>query len=91
MSYESTMGNSSVLILAKMAIRTNRMHTSAPSRRVRPSTLPRKNSAAETDTRIGNAKTESDKSIGFALPIRQKLSLDLYGIFALVLTPAREL
>ncbi|OSC98963.1 DEAD-domain-containing protein [Trametes coccinea BRFM310] len=40
---------------------------------------------------IGNAKTGSGKTIAFALPILQKLSLDPYGIFALVLTPTREL
>ncbi|KAI0291769.1 P-loop containing nucleoside triphosphate hydrolase protein [Russula brevipes] len=40
---------------------------------------------------IGNAKTGSGKTIAFALPILQKLSADPYGIFALVLTPTREL
>ncbi|KAF5370047.1 hypothetical protein D9758_001105 [Tetrapyrgos nigripes] len=40
---------------------------------------------------IGNAKTGSGKTIAFALPILQKLSMDPYGIFALVLTPTREL
>lgn len=40
---------------------------------------------------IGNAKTGSGKTIAFALPILQKLSLDPYGIYALVLTPTREL
>ncbi|KAF8341457.1 DEAD-domain-containing protein [Cantharellus anzutake] len=40
---------------------------------------------------IGNAKTGSGKTVAFALPILQKLSLDPYGIFALVLTPTREL
>jgi ATP-dependent RNA helicase DDX49/DBP8 len=38
---------------------------------------------------IGNAKTGSGKTIAFALPILQKLSVDPYGIFALVLTPTR--
>ncbi|KAF5388261.1 hypothetical protein D9615_000362 [Tricholomella constricta] len=38
---------------------------------------------------IGNAKTGSGKTIAFALPILQKLSIDPYGIFALVLTPTR--
>ena len=38
---------------------------------------------------IGNAKTGSGKTVAFALPILQKLSLDPYGIFALVLTPTR--
>jgi len=38
---------------------------------------------------IGNAKTGSGKTIAFALPILQKLSLDPYGIYALVLTPTR--
>ncbi|EKM80336.1 hypothetical protein AGABI1DRAFT_99944 [Agaricus bisporus var. burnettii JB137-S8] len=40
---------------------------------------------------IGNAKTGSGKTIAFALPILQKLSADPYGIYALVLTPTREL
>ncbi len=38
---------------------------------------------------VGNAKTGSGKTIAFALPILQKLSLDPYGIYALVLTPTR--
>ncbi len=38
---------------------------------------------------VGNAKTGSGKTIAFALPILQKLSVDPYGIFALVLTPTR--
>lgn len=38
---------------------------------------------------IGNAKTGSGKTMAFALPILQKLSVDPYGIFALVLTPTR--
>ncbi|RXW25228.1 hypothetical protein EST38_g572 [Candolleomyces aberdarensis] len=40
---------------------------------------------------IGNAKTGSGKTIAFAIPILQKLLVDPYGIFALVLTPTREL
>jgi ATP-dependent RNA helicase DDX49/DBP8 len=40
---------------------------------------------------IGNAKTGSGKTIAFALPILHKLSIDPYGIFALVLTPTRYL
>ncbi|KAF8974298.1 P-loop containing nucleoside triphosphate hydrolase protein [Flammula alnicola] len=40
---------------------------------------------------IGNAKTGSGKTIAFALPILQRLEVDPYGIFALVLTPTREL
>lgn len=38
---------------------------------------------------IGNAKTGSGKTLAFALPIIQKLSVDPYGIYALVLTPTR--
>lgn len=38
---------------------------------------------------IGNAKTGSGKTIAFALPILQQLSMDPYGIYALVLTPTR--
>lgn len=40
---------------------------------------------------IGNAKTGSGKTIAFALPILQRLLADPYGIYALVLTPTREL
>ncbi|KAL0273022.1 UNVERIFIED_CONTAM: hypothetical protein PYX00_005799 [Menopon gallinae] len=40
---------------------------------------------------IGCAKTGSGKTLAFALPILEKLSHDPYGIFALVLTPTREL
>eukprot|EP01087_Luapelamoeba_hula_P017347 TRINITY_DN5457_c0_g1_i1.p1 TRINITY_DN5457_c0_g1~~TRINITY_DN5457_c0_g1_i1.p1 ORF type:complete len:596 (+),score=125.96 TRINITY_DN5457_c0_g1_i1:56-1843(+) len=40
---------------------------------------------------IGSAKTGSGKTAAFALPILQQLSLDPYGIFAVVVTPTREL
>lgn len=40
---------------------------------------------------IGCAHTGSGKTACFALPIVQKLAKDPYGIFALVLTPTREL
>jgi ATP-dependent RNA helicase DDX49/DBP8 len=40
---------------------------------------------------IGAAKTGSGKTAAFALPILHKLAEDPFGIFALVLTPAREL
>ncbi|KAI8873283.1 DEAD-domain-containing protein [Ramicandelaber brevisporus] len=40
---------------------------------------------------LGVAKTGSGKTAAFALPILQKLSEDPYGVFALVLTPTREL
>ena len=40
---------------------------------------------------IGCSKTGSGKTLAFALPILQSLSEDPYGIFALVLTPTREL
>ncbi len=40
---------------------------------------------------IACAKTGSGKTAAFALPIIQKLSEDPYGIYALVLTPTREL
>ncbi|KAJ2724615.1 putative RNA helicase [Coemansia sp. Benny D115] len=40
---------------------------------------------------IGGAKTGSGKTAAFALPILQKLSEDPYGVFAIVLTPTREL
>ncbi|XP_064609742.1 probable ATP-dependent RNA helicase DDX49 [Liolophura sinensis] len=40
---------------------------------------------------IGCAKTGSGKTAAFALPVLQKLCEDPYGIFALVLTPTREL
>ncbi|KAI8086833.1 P-loop containing nucleoside triphosphate hydrolase protein [Gilbertella persicaria] len=40
---------------------------------------------------IGGAKTGSGKTAAFALPIIQKLSEDPYGVYAVVLTPTREL
>ncbi|CAM6114445.1 unnamed protein product [Calypogeia fissa] len=40
---------------------------------------------------LGLAETGSGKTAAFALPILQKLAEDPYGIFALVMTPTREL
>ena len=40
---------------------------------------------------IGCAHTGSGKTACFAIPILQKLAKDPYGVFALVLTPTREL
>lgn len=40
---------------------------------------------------LGLAQTGSGKTAAFALPILHRLSLDPYGIFALVITPTREL
>ena len=40
---------------------------------------------------IGCAQTGSGKTLAFALPILQRLSEDPYGVFALVVTPTREL
>ena len=40
---------------------------------------------------IGSAKTGSGKTAAFALPILQQLGMDPYGVFALVITPTREL
>eukprot|EP01006_Ploeotia_vitrea_P041214 TRINITY_DN66494_c9_g4_i5.p2 TRINITY_DN66494_c9_g4~~TRINITY_DN66494_c9_g4_i5.p2 ORF type:complete len:465 (-),score=227.91 TRINITY_DN66494_c9_g4_i5:56-1450(-) len=40
---------------------------------------------------IGRARTGSGKTACFALPILSKLAEDPYGVFALVLTPTREL
>jgi ATP-dependent RNA helicase DDX49/DBP8 len=40
---------------------------------------------------IASARTGSGKTLAFALPILQKLSIDPFGVFALVLTPTREL
>lgn len=40
---------------------------------------------------LGCAKTGTGKTLAFALPIIQKLAVDPYGVFALVLTPTREL
>nr|XP_053630173.1 probable ATP-dependent RNA helicase DDX49 isoform X1 [Cherax quadricarinatus]XP_053630174.1 probable ATP-dependent RNA helicase DDX49 isoform X1 [Cherax quadricarinatus] len=40
---------------------------------------------------IGAAKTGSGKTLAFVIPILQRLSIDPYGIYALVLTPTREL
>ncbi len=40
---------------------------------------------------IGCAKTGTGKTLAFAIPILQKLAEDPFGIFALILTPTREL
>ena len=40
---------------------------------------------------IGCAHTGSGKTACFAVPVLEKLAKDPYGIFALVLTPTREL
>lgn len=40
---------------------------------------------------IGGARTGSGKTAAFALPILQQWSSDPFGIFALILTPTREL
>ena len=40
---------------------------------------------------VGVAHTGSGKTAAFALPILQRLAKDPYGVFALVLTPTREL
>lgn len=38
---------------------------------------------------IGTAHTGSGKTAAFALPILQKLAIEPFGVFALVLTPTR--
>ncbi|KAK9461011.1 P-loop containing nucleoside triphosphate hydrolase protein [Lipomyces oligophaga] len=40
---------------------------------------------------IGGARTGSGKTLAFAAPILQKFSEDPFGVFAVVLTPTREL
>ena len=40
---------------------------------------------------IGCAHTGSGKTACFAIPILQKLAKDPFGIFALIITPTREL
>uniref|UniRef100_A0A914DQE4 RNA helicase n=1 Tax=Acrobeloides nanus TaxID=290746 RepID=A0A914DQE4_9BILA len=45
---------------------------------------------AESDV-LGCSKTGTGKTLAFALPILQKLAVDPYGIYALILTPTREL
>lgn len=40
---------------------------------------------------LGCAKTGTGKTLAFALPILQTLAKDPFGIFALILTPTREL
>ena len=40
---------------------------------------------------VGVAKTGQGKTLAFAIPILQELSVDPYGVFAVVLTPTREL
>ncbi|KAI8054069.1 P-loop containing nucleoside triphosphate hydrolase protein [Syncephalis plumigaleata] len=42
-------------------------------------------------TIIGGARTGSGKTAAFAIPILQKLAEDPYGVFAVILTPTREL
>ena len=38
---------------------------------------------------IGSAKTGSGKTAAFALPILQKLAVEPFGVFALILSPTR--
>lgn len=40
---------------------------------------------------IGMAQTGTGKTAAFALPIIQHLAKDIFGIFALIITPTREL
>ena len=40
---------------------------------------------------IGQAKTGSGKTAAFAIPMLEKLSQDVFGVFGMVLTPTREL
>jgi len=40
---------------------------------------------------VGVAKTGEGKTLAFTLPILQTLSVDPYGVYALILTPTREL
>ena len=40
---------------------------------------------------MGVAKTGQGKTLAFAVPILQELSVDPFGVFAVVLTPTREL
>ena len=40
---------------------------------------------------LGCAQTGSGKTACFAVPILQKLAIDPYGVFGLILTPTREL
>jgi len=40
---------------------------------------------------LGTAQTGSGKTAAFALPILQKLAKESYGVYALVMTPTREL
>ena len=40
---------------------------------------------------VGIAKTGQGKTLAFALPILQTLAVDPYGIYAVILTPTREL
>jgi ATP-dependent RNA helicase DDX49/DBP8 len=64
------------------------LHTTRPGRYI--SLTVRKTHVTGRDC-IGGAKTGSGKTIAFAAPILQKWSQDPYGIFALILTPTREL
>ena len=40
---------------------------------------------------MGIAKTGQGKTLAFAIPILQTLAVDPYGIYAVILTPTREL
>lgn len=40
---------------------------------------------------MGGAPTGSGKTVAFALPMLQRLSVDMFGVFAVLLTPSREL
>ena len=43
------------------------------------------------DDVIGQAKTGKGKTAAFVLPMLEKLSVDPYGVFSVILTPSREL
>lgn len=47
--------------------------------------------AIEGKSLIGSAKTGTGKTLAFGMPILTQLSRDPFGVFALVLTPVREL
>lgn len=47
--------------------------------------------AIEGKNLIGSAKTGTGKTLAFGMPILANLSKDTYGVFALIITPIREL
>ena len=67
------------------------MHTSNLTRSASPLNLILSKLTSAGRDCIGGAKTGSGKTLSFALPILERIARDPYGIWAVVLTPTREL